>query len=78
MPRPRPGRTPIYSPSDRQCILDSFARPPQREGDSTATWTVSTLQRALRQAPDGLPDVSGYTVWKVLVEAGYRWQRTRS
>jgi hypothetical protein len=39
---------------------------------------LSTLQRALRQAPDGLPDVSTYTIWVVLQEAGWSWQKNRS
>jgi hypothetical protein len=39
---------------------------------------LSTLQRALRQAPDGLPQVSTYTIWAALRQAGYRFGRTRS
>jgi hypothetical protein len=53
-------------------------RRPDREKDGTATWSLSTLRRALRRAPDGLPGVSTYTIWKVLKEAGFDWQRTRS
>jgi hypothetical protein len=37
-----------------------------------------TLQRALRRAPDGLPQVSTYTIWCVLTDAGWSWQRTRT
>jgi hypothetical protein len=36
------------------------------------------LQRALRQAPDGLPEVSTYTIWQVLHDAGFSWQRSRT
>lgn len=32
----------------------------------------------MRGAPDGLAEVSTYTIWKVLKEAGFEWQRTRS
>jgi hypothetical protein len=39
---------------------------------------LTTLQRALRQAPDGLPQVSTDTIWCVLTEAGWSWQRTRT
>ena len=46
--------------------------------DGTATWSLSTLQRALRRAPDGLPGVSTYTIRDVLHQAGYRFGRTRS
>ena len=50
----------------------------ERERDGTATWSLSTLQQALRSAPDGLPHVSTFTIWCVLHEAGYRWQQSRS
>jgi transposase len=33
-----------------------------REEDATASWSLSTLRRALRKAPDGLPTVSTYTI----------------
>ncbi|MBW4638559.1 MAG: hypothetical protein KME05_10040 [Gloeocapsa sp. UFS-A4-WI-NPMV-4B04] len=46
--------------------------------DGTATWSVVTLQRALRQAEDGLAHVSTYTIWQILKEAGYSWQKSRS
>jgi hypothetical protein len=36
------------------------------------------LRRALRQAPDGLPEVSAYTIRATLQEAGFSWPRTRS
>ena len=36
------------------------------------------LRRALRQAPDGLPEVSASTIRAVLPEAGWSWPRTRS
>jgi transposase len=51
---------------------------PDRESDGTATWSLSTLQRALRRAPDGLPRVSTHTIWTVLQEAGYRFGRDRT
>src|SRR4051812_46856672 len=35
-------------------------RIPDRARDGTATWSLSLLQKALRQAPDGLPRVSTY------------------
>jgi hypothetical protein len=53
-------------------------RKPDREEDGTASWSLSTLRRVLREAPDGLPEVSTYTIWKVLQESGFRWQSTRS
>ena len=67
-----------YGAPERDRILAEVRRTPDRERDGTATWSLSTLQRALRQAPDGLPDVSTYTIWKVLHEAGLSWQQTRT
>jgi transposase len=68
----------IYAAPERERILAQVRRKPDREEDGTATWSLSTLRRALRRAPDGLPEVSTYTIWKVLKEAGFEWQRTRS
>lgn len=51
---------------------------PARDADGTGTWSLTTLQRALRQAPDGLPRVSTATIGNVLHDAGLRWQRDRS
>jgi transposase len=72
------GPTPIYASEERQRILAEARREPDREKDGTAEWSLTTLRRSLRGAPDGLPEVSTYTIWKVLREAGFSWQRTRS
>lgn len=62
----------------RERIVAEVRRTPDRERDGTATWTLTTLQRALRQAPDGLPHVSTYTILCVMQEAGLSWQESRS
>src|ERR687884_2082155 len=62
----------------QQRILTEWARTPQRDQDGTATWSLSLLQRALRQAPDGLPNVSTFTIWRTLHEAGLSWQKSRT
>jgi len=67
-----------YGNAERARILQEFQRTPDRQRDGTATWSLTTLQRALRRAPDGLPQVSTATLLTVLHEAGYRWQRTGS
>jgi transposase len=67
-----------YRAAERERILQEFRRPPDREQDGTATWSLNTLQRALRRAPDGLPQVSTATILAVLWEAGYTWQRDRT
>src|SRR5712691_143154 len=77
-PRHAGGPAIVYDPAANQRILREFRRKPDRERDGTATWSLTTLQRALRRAPDGLPFVSTYTILCVLHEAGLRWQRDRS
>jgi len=72
------GPAPTYSAAERERILTEFRRTPDRERDGTASWSLSTLQRALRTAPDGLPAVRTDTIWRVLRAAGCTWQRSRS
>jgi len=67
-----------YGLDEQQRILVEMARSPQREQDGTATWSLSLLQRALRQADDGLPRVSTYTIWRTLHAAGLSWQKSRT
>lgn len=77
---PRHGGGPalVYTAAERERILAEFTRTPDREQDGTATWSLTSLQRALRRAPDGLPKVSTYTILNVLHEAGYTWQKDRT
>ena len=46
--------------------------------DGTATWSLTTLQRALHRAPDGLPRVSTYVIFHTLHRAGYTSQQDRT
>lgn len=77
-PRHGGGRSPTYGPQERARIAAVAARAPTPEGDGTATWSLSTLRRTLRAAPDGLPKVSTYTIRRVLHESGASYQRTRT
>src|SRR5829696_276493 len=63
-----------YGAAERERILAEVRRTPDRERDKTASWSLATLQRALRRAEDGLPEVSTYTIWCVLHEADLSWQ----
>lgn len=67
-----------YCQTQQERILREFQRRPDREEDGTATWSLSTLQRALRTAPDGLPAVSTFTIQRTLHAAGYAWQQNRT
>src|SRR5947207_1312021 len=43
------GRKPTYRHAERSCILQEIQGAPDREEDATATWSLSTLQQALRR-----------------------------
>jgi hypothetical protein len=73
-----PGQPKRYTLVKQERILQEVRRQPDREQDGTATWSLTTLQRALRRAPDGLPTVSTFTIWHVLQEAGFRWGTDRT
>src|SRR5512143_1016268 len=49
-----------YGGDQRRRILAEVERSPRRERDGTATWSLSTLRKALRGGEDGLPAVSLY------------------
>ena len=72
------GQPKRYTQTEQERILQEVRRQPDREKDKTATWSLSTLQGALRRAPDGLPRVSTYTIWCVLRDAGFTWDKDRS
>ena len=77
-PRHGGGRRPTYGPQATARIVAEAARAPTPEGDGTATWSLSALRRTLRNAPDGLPQVSTYTIRRVLRASGASYQRTRT
>lgn len=77
-PRWGGGRQVTYTEKERQRILCEIHRVPDRVQDGTGTWSLSTLQAALRKAPDGLPEVSTYTIWSVLHDAGWTYQKDRT
>jgi transposase len=72
------GQPKRYTATEQERILQEVRRKPDRDGDRTGTWSLTTLQGALRRAPDGLPSVSTYTIWCVLHDAGFTWDRDRS
>jgi transposase len=77
-PRHGGGQPKRYTGAEQERILREVRREPDREMDRTATWSLTTLQRVLRQAPDGLPTVSTFTIWSVLHDAGFGWGKDRS
>jgi transposase len=75
--KPGCGRPATYTPALRAIILEEFRRTPDREQEGTGTWSLTTLQRALRRQP-GLEKVSRDTISEVLHAAGLTWQRDRT
>jgi len=78
IPRHGGGPERKYGARERERIVAEVKRRPEAGRDGTANWSLSTLQRSLRQAADGLPEVSTYTIRQVLLEAGYTCQRDRT
>ena len=77
-PRHGGGHPAAYDQAARERILREVKRSPTPEIDGTATWSLITLRKAMRAASDGLPRVSTFTLWRVLHEAGYSHQNTRT
>ena len=67
-----------YTEAEYGRIIVEAARTPRAETDGTNHWSLTSLQRALREAADGLPQVSTETIGRVLHKAGYSWQADRS
>jgi transposase len=67
-----------YGEAEQRRILAEVSRAPERARDGTATWSLTTLQAALRRAKDGLPGISTYTIGRALHAGGYSWQKGRS
>ena len=78
VPRHGGGPPVRYAAQQQRRILAEAERIPDRARDGTATWSLSLLQKTLRQADDGLPKVSTYTIWRTLHAAGLSWQRSRT
>jgi transposase len=73
------GGPPIrYGAAQQQRLLAAARRIPDRARDGTATWSLRTLQAALRHAEDGLPTVSTYTIWHTLHAADLSWPKDRT
>ena len=72
------GPTVKYTAEERERVLVEARRQPDAEKDGTKTWSLTTLQKALHKAPDGLANISTERIWVILQEAGFRWQKSRS
>lgn len=71
------GASVVYDSEKRQLILETVSHPPEVEQDGAVSWSLSLLQRHLRQRPE-FSHISTYTLWQVLHEADWSWQLSRS
>ena len=76
-PRHGGGRQIVYDREKRTLILQTASTPPEPGQDGTVSWSLSTLQRHLREQA-GFSTISTYTLWRVLHEADWSWQESRS
>lgn len=76
VPRHAGGPEIHYGPEERQLILAEARRKPDAERDGTTSWSLTTLQRSLKK--QGLPRISTHTIFKVLKEASFNWQKHRT
>lgn len=67
-----------YTAVERERVLQEARRQPDAEQDGTNTWSLTTLQKALWKADDGVPEISTERIWVILQEAGFRWQKSRT
>lgn len=77
-PRHGGGPKPTYDTAATDRILREVARTPTPQTDGTSAWSLTILRRVLQAAPDGLPKVSTFTIWRVLRGAGSTFQRSRT
>jgi transposase len=75
--RPSHGHRVRYTVEHRALVLAESRRVPDREVDGTGTWSLTTLQRAVRKQP-GMQKISRDTISGILHEAGLTWQRDRT
>jgi hypothetical protein len=73
---PGRGRRATDDPAARAQIVATAQREPARRRDRTATWSLTRLERAVRQ--EGLPTVGATTIRRVLQAAGASEQQTRT
>jgi hypothetical protein len=78
VPRHGGGPAIVYGEAERARIVQEARRTPNLAQEGTTQWTLSTLQKVLRAAPDGFPTISTWTIFHVLREAGWSCQKDGS
>jgi len=75
---PGRGRRVPYDSAARTRNVQTVQTPPDRRQDGTATWSLTTLQRALRTDGPAFAQLGATTIRRVLPEAAYSYQRPRT
>lgn len=64
----------IYGPKEKQQILDLVA---QKREDRSPNWSISLIQAYLKEGTP-LGHIGRNTIWKILREEGYSFQKSRT
>lgn len=75
---PGRGRRMQYDSAARARIVQKVQAPPDRTQDGTATWSLVLLERALRTEHPQFAHLGATTIRRILYEADYTYQRTRT
>lgn len=78
VPRHGGGPAVVYGATERARIVQEARRAPDVAKEGATSWSLTRLRDTLRRAPDGLAQVSTYTIWVTLREAGLSWQADSS
>jgi transposase len=70
--RPRPGRPRVYQAELEDLVIDTATSRPQDLGLDFTTWSLSKLEKHLRQRPE-LQTISHETIRRILARHGLRF-----
>lgn len=73
---PGRGAKVTYDAATRAQVVALAQRPPDRKADGTATWSLSTLERAAQR--EVAPAPKARTIAQILRDAGSSYQKTRT
>ena len=72
------GPKPLYQSAEYQLVMETLKRQPDRQQDLTASWSLATLERTLRQSEPTLSKIGATTVRRILKKEGFSYQQSRS
>ncbi len=60
------GPKPLYQSAERQLVIETLTRQPDRKEDLTASWSLATLERTLRHSEPKLSKIGATTLRRIL------------